>query len=183
MRFGWLMVLVAIDARDAIACGAALRDDLVLDPVYADDTAPPSQPTVTWTSFVSTGTDCGDFGRVTLTVSAVDDRAPAEKLGFRLEVVSSDSDVLTPSYAVLPLGGQIFAYFAPTVESLHAQLSVRAVDLNGNIGEPMLVDVAYETPEPPQPDEGCNAGRSPGLALALLVLARCTIRRDARPSA
>jgi hypothetical protein len=61
-------------------------------------------------------------------------------------------------------------------------MSVRAVDLNGNIGEPTLVDVEYEAPQP-SPDGGCNAGGSPGLVLALLVLARCTLRRNARPSA
>lgn len=181
MRFAVLILLVAIEARDASACGAAVRDDLVLDPAYADDTSPPSAPVVASQVHVSTGTDCGDFGLILLDVSSVDDRAPAEKLGFRLDVESSDAQVSTRPYAVVPAAGQIYAYFDPTVDALHARLSVRAVDLNGNIGDPTFIDIAYEAPRPP--DEGCNAGGSDGLALALLVLARCTLRRNARPSA
>lgn len=182
MRFALLMLVVAIDARDASACSAALPDELELDAAYVDDRTPPSPPTVTVETHVSTGTNCGDFGLVTFSVASVDDRAPTEKLGFRLALVSSDSSVSTRPYAVVPVGGHIFEFFDPTVESLHAQLSVRAVDLNGNMSEPTLVDVTYEAPLPP-PEQGCNSGGSPGLALALLVLARCTIRRDARPSA
>ncbi|MBZ0236152.1 MAG: hypothetical protein K8M05_27745, partial [Deltaproteobacteria bacterium] len=157
------LTMLGAPPRMASACSLAWNEDLILDPAYADDATPPDQ-VVLGDAGVHRSNDsgcgagsCGDIASVHVTVEASDDRAPADRLGYELRLAGGalPRGLALPAGPVLPGGGagNIILFFDPDVDELDFVLEVRAVDLNGNRGEPTTVRIVDRDPG------GCAASR------------------------
>lgn len=177
-----LSVLFLIDLvpRPAGACSLAGNGIHQVDPAHAADTTPPGAVTATGLaieryqdSSAPCVAGCGDRGYITFEPSASDDATPAELVGYQLRVVRGTpprglQDV--EDYAITTYGGPAYFYFDYDAPGFDFDLEVRAVDLNGNLGPPLILQIA-DAPE----SEGCAAGsgRHPlatwGFAIAALA--------------
>jgi hypothetical protein len=154
MRILLVAFALVVNARPADACcavaggGACGYGGYTLhetDPAQADDTTPPSAPTVD-VDIVRYDQGCGSHGLdLELAMQATDDRAPGERIGFLVTVASGSFSLEVDEGAIVPYGPVSF-YFAEDELPFAGELEVRAVDLNGNIGEPTLVEVSSNGP-------------------------------------
>ena len=151
-------VVLAADA-EAEACSVAGLQPHVLDPAEQQlDTMAPGAPGVAELRVkrgVAGNTSCDDLGFITITPAPpVDDRTPAESLGYQLRLVEGE----LPSGLKLP-EGPVRARTLPDEpdptarwiglhwidgasgyqEAISFTLSLAAVDLAGNVGEPVAV--------------------------------------------
>ncbi|NVB83251.1 MAG: hypothetical protein HOV81_33070 [Kofleriaceae bacterium] len=166
-------------SRPSEACSPLYNFDHVTDPAYADDVTPPGAPYVALRSVTrhgdngGGGASCAGLSQIELGVAATDDRAPADQLGYQVTVLSPESPVSGfGDRIVKPQLGTLFMRFDFDAEPFDLDLEVRAVDLNGNVGEPTTYSARIEPPD--VDDGGCSAGgASPGwLGLAALALLR-----------
>src|SRR5512138_3288807 len=154
LLLGASLLAVLVNARPAEACcaiagsgacgsgGYALHET---DPAHADDTTPPSAPIVD-VDVIRYDQGCGSHGLdLDLTMQAMDDRAPTERMGFLITVASGDFSLEIEDGAIVPYGPVSF-YFAEDELPFEGELEVRAVDLNGNIGAPTIVPVSSNAP-------------------------------------
>lgn len=144
---------LVVNARLADACCAVAGGSCgyggyglhATDPAHADDTTPPSAPTVD-VDITRYDQGCGSHGLdLELTIQATDDRAPVDRIGFLITVASGDVALEVEDGAIVPYGPVVF-YFAEDELPFDGELEVRAVDLNGNIGEPTIVEVSSSGP-------------------------------------
>lgn len=143
------LLALLVNARPAEACcaiaGSGACNDggyalHVTDPAQADDTTPPSAPVVD-VELTRFDQGCGSHGLdLVLAMQATDDRAPAERIGFLITVASGEFEFETEG-AIVPYGPVSF-YFAEDELPFEGELEVRAIDLNGNIGPPTIVEVS-----------------------------------------
>lgn len=187
--------------RLAEACSFGFNPHQLDEAEKAVDTTPPGTPVVGPISITrghgparsgcsSTASSCDDIGAITFTLSATDDRTPAEKMGFRLTArrpatlegffpVGMDVRLFEGLMAVRWLDGA-----TNDQESLDFELEVRAIDLAGNVStEPAIIKVHQDT-------GGCSFGRGStqsgdrpgvvvfGLAALLMVVRRRRRRRS-----
>ena len=81
-------------------------------------------------------------------VSASDDQTAVENLGYQIEVATGrlPDGLVLPTGAVRTLGGNLFLGWidgaSDDQEPLSFSLTIRAVDLAGNVGPPVTVTVA-----------------------------------------
>lgn len=123
------------------ACGYGGYDLHVTDPAQADDITPPSSPVVD-VEITRYDQGCGSNGLdLELVMQATDDRAPAERIGFLITVTSGEFSIEIDDGAIVPYGPVSF-YFAEDELPFEGELEVRAIDLNGNIGPPTIVEVS-----------------------------------------
>jgi hypothetical protein len=188
---------VAWMARPAEACSLRSNQPLVLDPqAQASDSAPPSVPTAAVESITSgkgpvrdssgcgeSASSCDDLGRISLTVSATDDQTAAASLGFQVELVAGNlpAGLTLPTGAVLLLGQYLFLHWidgaSDDQEAISFSLAIRAVDLAGNVGPPVTVQVSDPG------SGGCSVAARrvgwswPASVLAVLLAARLLRRR------
>lgn len=173
-----LALPVLLSPRPASACSLPAPVVHALDSAYAADTTPPSAVTgsASITRHRNASSSCFDIAYTYLTLSATDDAAPPERLGFKLAFVSGE----LPDGMTLPTDIQVGnpqLFFNYRDESgFSFELEVRAVDLNGNLGPPTLL-LVEESPDDLDDDGGCSTGNTPGAALALLALAFVRRRR------
>ena len=183
-----LVAAVAVVAvpRTADACSLATNDQWVADPTHSADQTSPSTPevaNVAVTRSEDSGgcgmSSCGDRATIHLDVSATDDRAQAELIGYEVRVVGGEAPAgLDPMRdgRVRPSGGELLFYFDYGAPGFTIDLEIRAVDLNGNLGPPQIVTVSDV-----EPSAGCmSVARQHGLVtfgLVLLVLGWVTRRR------
>ncbi len=128
---------------------------------------------------LSSSSSCGDLGRVTLVVTASDDRTPQDKLGYVVTLADGGSLptwLAMPRYTALANSASddsLISTYDADAPPQDLDLAVRAVDLNGNLSEPMLVKF-----EAPRDSGGCSA-QGPGRAAfaGLLALAALLGRR------
>ena len=148
------LVASLVNARPAAACcaiagggacgygGYALH---VTDPAQADDTTPPGAPVID-VEITRYDQGCGSNGLdLELVMQATDDRAPAERIGFLITVAGGDVSIEIEDGAIVPYGPVSF-YFAEDELPFEGELEVRAIDLNGNIGPPTIVEVSSSAP-------------------------------------
>lgn len=162
----------------ADACDRAGNGSWRSDEPIAGDTAPPSVPTaeligVTRSedpSGCGTMSSCGSSATIAIAVSATDDRAAVAQLGYEIRIVGGDPPRgfnpeargrVTPAF-----DDTLLFDFAFDAGSFSVDLEIRAVDANGNVGEPTLVTV-----EDFVDDGGCRAG---GNAVGFGMLAFAT---------
>ncbi len=127
------------------ACGYGGYTLHAIDPAQADDTTPPSAPVVD-VDVVRYDEGCGSHGLdLELTLQAVDDRAAAERIGFLITVASGEFSIEIEDGAIVPYGPVSF-YFAEDELPFEGELEIRAIDLNGNIGPPTVVEVSSSAP-------------------------------------
>ena len=148
------LLAVLVNARPAEACCAVASSSScgyggyalhVTDPTQADDTTPPSAPIVD-VAITRYDQGCGSNGLdLELAMQATDDRAPAESIGFLITVASGDFSIELEPGAIVPYG-PVSYYFTEEELPFEGELEVRAIDLNGNIGPPTIVEVSSSAP-------------------------------------
>lgn len=147
------VVLVALAPsipRPSNACSIAPPDygPLELDPTFETDTVPPSAVDVTYNVYRRDGGgacgSCGDFSSINVALTATDDRATSERLGFRFRLVGGG----TPPGMTLPDDdrvsdyGSIYWRFDSAYRGrISFDVEVRAVDLNGNVGPATVITI------------------------------------------
>ncbi len=179
--------LLALNARPAEACCAVAGGGAcgyggytlhVIDPAQADDTTPPSAPIVD-VGITRYDEGCGSHGLdLELAMQATDDRAPAERIGFLITVASGEFSIEVDDGAIVPYGPVSF-YFAEDELPFEGELEVRAIDLNGNIGPPTIVEVSSSAPSSRKRFASVR-GAGPMLTYGLVGLALVIARRRRR---
>jgi hypothetical protein len=119
---------------------------------------------------------CGDRASIHLELSATDDRAQPDLIGYEIRVIGGQPPVgLDPMRDGRVQGSQLYFFFDYGAPGFTVDLEIRAVDLNGNLGPPVVVTVTDA-----EDGGGCMATRQHGLAgfgLVLVVLGWVTRRR------
>ncbi|HET6284083.1 MAG TPA: hypothetical protein VFH73_24210 [Polyangia bacterium] len=198
------MAGLLLAAQRAEACSVAGPVPHVVDSSkQATDTTAPPPPVVTLQKIkrgqgpqggpgcTSSASSCDDLGTLTLLITAIDEDTPRESIGYRMELVSGrlpegftlpgDSRPLAPP----DQSGQITMYLhwgdgaTDDQESFDFTLSVRAIDLGGNVGGPTMLRISDDP-------TGCSLvgarQSAPSLlmlTLAMLVLFRTSFARRA----
>jgi hypothetical protein len=157
LLFAGLVALAPSLPRPAGACGAypADRGPHALDAAFANDTTPPTTPAViaeAWEGGSSSGcgdSKCGHPSLVHVTVAATDDRAPPNRIGYKLAITRGE-----PPQGFTPPSGALLAemfvdgtgelglrYDDDAPSGWSFDLQVTAVDLNGNKSAPVTVTI------------------------------------------
>lgn len=140
------------------ACSPASNDGgpLLLDPAYVADVIPPSSVTASLllvnrpaeSSAIGCGGSCGRFpGEIQLQLSAVDESSGTD-VGYKFLVVGGTPPVgffiaPEPGTAIRTIDGSnmLALTFDPDAGSFSFDLEIRAVDLNGNEGAPVVLAI------------------------------------------
>ena len=185
---------VAAIERAALACSYGTPQPLVLDPqAQASDTTPPSVPVAkvesvrrgqgptTNADCSQSASSCDDIGSIDIALSATDDQAATDKMGYQVEVVAGHlpDGLALPTGPVLLMGGHLYLRWIDGAtddqEAVSFTLAIRAVDLAGNTSPPANVEVS-------DGGSGCSlVGRRLGsswaaMVVLALVAARCLRR-------
>jgi MYXO-CTERM domain-containing protein len=178
----------------ARACSPPFLTTHELDPAEeAADTTPPDAPALGELQIArqpalpacNDSGACDGTGLIILDVTApADDRTAAASMGYVVELVGEVPNVFPPDEPVrVDEQGEISFYFNDRDQPLDFTLSVRAMDLAGNLGEAATIEVSHPggtgciddgRPQPPDDREagGCSAtGASSPLALGAVILA------------
>jgi hypothetical protein len=181
----------------SLACSYGSPPALVLDPqAQASDTTPPSVPVAnvesirrgqgptTYANCSQSVSSCDDFGSIGIALTATDDQAPTDKMGYRVEVVAGQlpDGLALPTGPVLLTGGHLYLHWIDGAtddqEAVSFTLAIRAVDLAGNTGPPANVEVS-------DGGSGCSLvgrriGSSWAATVVLLLMAARFLRRSRR---
>jgi len=142
--------------RPTGACDRAAGDGgpQFRDSLHSADVVPPSAVTATFDVFHDDngeggcGSTCtGDSSHIRLDLAATDDRAMAREIGYQFAIVSGQP----PDGIRLPSGPLLATYeghlelpFDGRDRNFAFALEIRAVDLNGNVGLPTIIDIASQ---------------------------------------
>lgn len=174
----------------ASACSLAGNREHYVDSAFASDTTPPGAVTATADVFrheddgdgggCSQIASCGSYALITLQLDATDNAAPADRVGFEITVV----DGTPPRDFNLPQqwvgGGEVYLYYSINHRTGYdLTLQIRAVDLNGNLGPPTLLNVKETAAEEEEPG-GCSTVPAPSAVSLALVSALFAVRRRRR---
>lgn len=185
----------------AHACSFALQPEHVIDPgEEAADTTPPGTPVLGTPEFFrrpdlsrcNDPSSCAGSGTIGVALDApADDRTPGAEMGYVFEVTGGTlpANMNLPEAPVrADTEGVIWFLFSDDDQSIDVTLSVRAMDLGGNLGAPATVrlthpgDVGCVGGGTGNDAGGCSAGTRAGLgtaAMVLLALAMTLHRREA----
>jgi hypothetical protein len=155
-----LIVLTPSIPRPVGACSLAPRDGgwHNNDPLYALDTTPPSAVTASYTVLRAKddgggGGGCGIAScgpapsYVLLSLSATDDRAAVDRLGYTFAIVDGQPPRYFNYENVLKVdpysasGTELGLSFDTDAAPFSFDLEIRAVDLNGNEGPPIVMTI------------------------------------------
>jgi uncharacterized protein (TIGR03382 family) len=129
---------------------------------------------------------CQGAGSINLGIKrSADDRTSSEEMGYVIELAGGE----LPRNMALPASpvraywsgdsGEMSFYFTDRDQDVDFTLSVRAMDLAGNLSEPVMIEVGDGS-------SGCSAGaRSGSMTMILVILALAVAlrrRRDAFPA-
>lgn len=178
------MLFVLLRVEPAQACLFPSASEHQLDPTQMADRTPPSLTSVTaQVRRPDDSTSCGDLAILRVEIAATDAQTPTNLLGYEVKVAAGarpSGPRFRASAVRAQSGGNTLIYpFSANSEIDGLMLEVRAVDLNGNRSEPMMVEVD----DPGAADgAGCSAAgaESPALAgfLALALAALLGRRRQ-----
>jgi MYXO-CTERM domain-containing protein len=172
----------------ASACSLAGNGSWQADEALASDTTPPSAPAAEVTGVFrsedeSSGcgnvASCGSIASIHLAVSATDDRAQPEQIGYEVTVVGGEPpDGFDPTLdpRVIPFGDELVFYFDFNSPSFSMDLEIRAVDANGNLGPPVVVTVEDQVDR----SGGCATGSSNLVGFGMLAFATAFAMRRRR---
>ena len=155
--------------REAAACFEPQPEPHALDRSQLADAVQPAAPSVSvWIeeaqdggcSGVENPCAAGTGRRLVLMVAANDDRTPPDKLGFRIGGMGLPFAVTRD---MRPVGDLIWFPIADDLE-VDFEVSVRAVDLNGNVGPATYVHAA-------EANGGCAARSGTPMSFALIAIA------------
>jgi hypothetical protein len=183
--------MVALQAGEALPCGSSDRQTHVVDPAYAADATPPAIHGVTYVvrRVYETTNNCGPGAWIKVTIDAADDAAPPYRLGYSLVLLPGGDPPDGWSQAVfgdVPIVGGSFAYyFNGDDKAFDFQLSVRAVDLNGNESEPEILQIIDDSSQVVDDSAGSCSTRSGGSnsSWALVLGVACFVSQSRRSRA
>ena len=180
-------------ASDSQACSFAPLPVHMLDQAEqgVDVEAPQAPQTIDYQMLRNPETDTGCGGTVNscdgssqigLSIAgASDDRTPAGEIGYVIDVVAGDgANLLNLGPLDDPVrpdeSGTIWLMFSDSGQDVDITLSVRAMDLAGNVSDPVAVDVVDSS-------GGCRSGGArvgawAPLALVVVLLAAGSRRRE-----
>lgn len=192
-------------SQPARACSLTPHPEHMIDPAeQAVDTTPPGVPVLGAVRIrrqpslpaCNDSGACDGTGLITLTITApTDDRTPGTSMGYLVEFADGAVPLVFPPQEAVGADeqGEIAIYFNDQDQRLDFTLSVRAMDLAGNLGAPAAVEVRDAGGDGciddgrPQPGDGeaggCSASgqASPiALGMALLALGLVVRRRPLR---
>lgn len=163
---------VIASPRPASACSLAGNGTWIAAEDQTADTTPPSAPTAEVTGVfrseddsqgcVGATSSCGSIASIHLAVSATDDTATADQIGYEITLVGGEPPAgFDPSREgrVVPFGDELNFYFDFDAPSFSMDLEIRAVDGNGNLGPPVVLTVEDEIDQ----SGGCAAGANGNL--------------------
>jgi len=168
-----------------VACSLVGNSEQMLDPAQANDTTPPSAVTVSAMlnrspdrSGCNEASSCGDLASIGIEVLASDNATPKERLGYELRLVGGEPPrgFQLPTAAVTPnaIDTLYFYYDYADHSGFSMDIEIRARDLNGNLGPPMVLTIEEE------PEGGCEAEPAPALGIGMLVAFATVLRRRRR---
>lgn len=174
----------------ASACSLVGNSQHYVDAAFASDTTPPGAVTATADIFRHEADDegggcsqvasCGSYALITLQLDATDDAAPADRVGFEITVVEGTPprDFNLPQEWVG--GGEVYLYYSINHRTGYdLTLQIRAVDLNGNLGPPTLLNVKETAAEEAEPG-GCSTMPAPSAVSLAFVSIMFAARRRRR---
>lgn len=130
-----------------------------------------------------TANSCGDLAAIVIHVEpGLDDRTPEAELGYVFELVDGKlpDDRFLPEMPVRPSYGPLVFHYDDHGQRIDFTVAVRAMDLGGNLSEPVIVEVSDPG------SGGCSAGAQSGSATMILVILAVLVglrrRRDAFPA-
>ena len=180
-------VAIALHApRPASACSLAENQEQMLDSAHATDITAPSVVTVSAMLYHSEDdgggcnevSSCGDIASIGITVMATDNATPTERLGYQIQLVGGEPPrgFRLPTFAVSPFSTDTlwFYYDASDHSGFSMDLEIRARDLNGNLGPPMVLSIEEE------PAGGCRTEPAPALGLGTIAVLALVLRRRRR---
>jgi len=173
------------------ACSLAGNSQHYIDDAFASDTTPPGAVTATADIFRHNENDdgggcgqhiasCGSYALITLQLDATDNAAPAERIGYEITVV----DGTPPRDFNLPQewvgNGEVYLYYSINHRTGYdLTLQIRAVDLNGNLGPPTLLNVKETAAEEEEPG-GCSTVPAPSAVSLAFASVLFAVRRRRR---
>lgn len=85
---------------------------------------------------------CSDFGVIVIHIDdASDDRTPKDKMGYSIEEIEGSLPAAMPDTPVRLVDGNIHLGWEDNRRPFSAVISIRAVDLAGNVGPPTTIEV------------------------------------------
>jgi uncharacterized protein (TIGR03382 family) len=182
-------IAISVSSLDqARACSLVENTEHVVDAdEEAVDTTPPEVPVLEVMYSREPAGDgcfsassCQGSGSVGLGIEmAVDDRTSLGEMGYVIELAGGElpSGMRLPASPVRADYGVIWLHFSDHDQDIDFTLSVRAMDLAGNLGEPVLVEASDGG------SSGCSTGARSGPATLILVILALAVavrrRRDA----
>lgn len=150
-----LLVLAPSFPRTTGACSLVPVDDgpHLNDPAYESDTVPPGPVTASFDVSRSSGDGsgcgtshgCGPVSMVHVAVTATDDQAPVEHLGYRVAIVGGQP----PPHLGFPTDDRVAVWgefnwrFDPSYRGAFSfDVEIRAIDLNGNVGPATVLTIS-----------------------------------------
>ncbi len=176
----------SIDAAHACSTISYLEHDLDADEQAADSTEP-SAPQLGELEIVrrpepggcsNMSTSCDGSGAIGIGVQAQDDRTGVNEMGYTIRLVdgSLPEGMSLPNEPVRPYNGDLlWLNFSDRDQSIGFTVAVRAVDLAGNEGPAMEVDVYDDVG-----GGGCSSGGRDRASWLLLVGATLLLMRRRR---
>lgn len=180
MRFVLVALLAVALPRPADSCSISVPSPHQKDPQHATDVTPPSATFVTTSRVESSdgGGCCGGARRwIELGLVASDDKTSADELGYKLTVVGGEPPRNFPETQTLQYGGDRMPVSVDFEDAAFAfDLEIRAVDLNGNEGPPVVVEIAFQAES-----SGCSTSSElPVWAMFVIGALALAIRRRRR---
>jgi hypothetical protein len=151
------LVVMAWMGRPASACSFPANVPHVRDPMHANDAVAPGEVTATFVSVsppadtegcgAQSGNSCSGLGSFSFVLEASDDQTPADSMGFQLRLVEGELPNLLggfpsePQRPYQPGASFVFVFSDHEPQAISFVLEVRAVDLNGNLGPPLRIQI------------------------------------------
>jgi hypothetical protein len=148
------LTLPALVPSPAGACSPVTYMIHTLDAAFATDTTAPSGLVASVDIYDANydpdsggctehvESSCGDLSAVVVTATAQDDRAPSDRIGFRVRVVGGTAPIYLPAEPVRSeIGNGEMRFLTGGEHGFSFDLEIAAVDLNGNLGVPQVIHV------------------------------------------
>lgn len=198
MALGYAGISLSLPA-EARACSFAELTEHTLDAgEEMADTAPPETPAVevmvirrpATSAEAGCGTQavssCDGTGSVGLSITAAaDDRTDSEQMGYVIELVGGDQPVnlgIPATPVRIDQDGTIWFQFSDSDQDIDMTLSVRAMDLGGNLSEPTVVQVESSGASGCSTSAGTRTGSTTMALIGMALLWSLRKRRSGLPA-
>ncbi len=183
---------LVIAPRTASPCSFPAAGEFAVDAAFGSDVTPPGAVTASATvaRYPDPHSSCFDIAQVVLEVAATDDAAPADRIGFQLQLAGGNPP-LGLQLPAMPVtlettGTSLLLFFDYRDQDGFAfDLEIGAIDLNGNVGPKTVLaisETASEAASAAAFDDagGCMATGSPSSLAPLFAFLSLALARSRR---